>query len=87
MDLSEIMIPPLMSSTMNADTLAQLDEKKKSGSSNSQNTTGGNSSSSTTTKSTGSTKVLDTSESKAGRPEKTDGQKSEKTIQNKESMS
>ena len=78
MDLGEIMIPPLMSSTMNADTLRQLDEKKQGTSSNSQNTTEGSSSSG---------KTLNTDSKSAGRPEKEDGQKSEKTIQNKESMS
>ena len=78
MDLSEIMIPPLMSSTMNADTLKQLDEKKQGTSSNSQNTTEGSSSSG---------KPLTTDSKSAGRPEKEDGQKSEKTIQNKESVS
>jgi hypothetical protein len=74
LDLSELMVPPLMSSTMNADTLRQLDTKKQSGSSNSQNTT------------EDKAKVLKTDEKSAGRPEKDDSQKSEKTIANKESM-
>lgn len=69
--LSEIMIPPLMSSTLNGEDI--LGKKDSNGSSNSQNNSG--------TKKT-------TSEGKAaGRPEKADDQKSEKTIKNKESMS
>ena len=75
MDLAEIMIPPLMSSTMNAQTLQQLDEKKQAGKSNSQNNTEG----------TTAAPKLDAQG--AGRPEKAEGQKSEKTLQNKESMS
>ena len=67
MNLSELMIPPLMSSTMNMQDL-----KGKSGS----NSTSG------TQKSSGGS-----SSSGAGRPEKPDDQKSEKTIKNKESMS
>ena len=62
--LSEIMIPPLMSSTLNAeDVLGKKDQKNLN-------------------------KTLSNieGESRAGRPEKTDDQKSEKTIQNKESM-
>jgi hypothetical protein len=76
LNLSEIMIPPLMSSTMNAETLQTLDQRKQSGNSITQKST------------EDSKKALDpTKESKsAGRPEKADGQKSEKTIQNKESM-
>ena len=65
--LSEIMIPPLMSSTLNAEAI--LGNKDKSNPSNSQKSSGSNSSEG------------------AGRPEKDDTQKSEKTIQNKESMS
>ena len=67
MNLSELMIPPLMSSTMNMQDL-----KGNSGSG----------SSSGTQKSSGGS-----SSSGAGRPEKPDDQKSEKTIKNKESMS
>ena len=63
--LSEIMIPPLMSSTMSSEDL--LGNKNKSESTKTQNTSEGS--------------------SKGGRPEKDDTQKSEKTIQNKESMS
>ena len=57
--LSEIMIPPLMSSTMN---LADLKDKNGQGTS-------------------GSSQAKE-----AGRPEKADDEKSDKTIQNKESM-
>ena len=67
--LNEIMIPPLMSSTMSSeDILGKKDSEK---SSKSQNNSG--------------TKNAETKE--AGRPEKADDEKSEKTIQNKESMS
>lgn len=70
--LNEIMIPPLMSSTLNAEDMANLGNSKKSAQNNNQNNTGG----------------TETSETKsAGRPEKPDDQKSEKTIKNKESMS
>ena len=62
--LSEIMIPPLMSSTMSSEDI--LGKKDQSGNNNSQKTVDGTTS---------------------GRPEKPDDQKSEKTIQNKESMS
>ena len=61
--LSEIMIPPLMSSTLSGeDILGQ----KKTSTSTSASTTGDN---------------------KGGRPQKAEGEKSEKTIQNNESMS
>lgn len=66
--LSEVMIPPLMSSTMNMQDLK--------GNSNQTQTN------KTQTKSGGQS-----SEKSAGRPEKPDNQKSDKTIQNKESMS
>lgn len=71
--LSEVMIPPLMSSTMNLQDLKGNGEQGKnneSGNSKTQKPVEGA-----------------TSDKKAGRPEKEDGQKSEKTIQNKESMS
>lgn len=61
--LSEIMIPPLMSSTMSSEDI--LGKKQQSSNNNSQKSTEGTTS---------------------GRPEKSDDQKSEKTIQNKESM-
>jgi hypothetical protein len=63
--LSEIMIPPLMSSTLNAEDV--LGKKGQTTTSNSQKQIEG--------------------DSKTGRPEKADNEKSEKTIQNKESMS
>ena len=72
--LSEIMIPPLMSSTMNMQDLkgnSGEDPNKKT-----QNNTGGQ-----------KTKTPGAEEKPAGRPEKPDDQKSAKTIQNKESMS
>ncbi len=67
--LQEIMIPPLMSSTMSSEDV--LGKKEKSTTNKNQNTT---------TASTGT-------EKSSGRPEKPDDQKSDKTIQNKESMS
>lgn len=71
--LSEIMIPPLMSSTMNPEALLGA--------------TGKTDGTKTQTSQQSGNKPVDTSEKSAGRPEKADGQKSEKTIQNKESMS
>ena len=65
--LSEVMIPPLMSSTLNGEDI--LGKKDSSNSSNSQNNTD---------------KVSAETKS-AGRPEKPDDQKSEKTIANRES--
>ena len=62
--LSEIMIPPLMSSTLNSQDI--LGKTSSSGNSNSQNTSG--------------TKKNVTETKSAGRPEKADDQKSEKTI-------
>ena len=69
--LSEIMIPPLMSSTLSSEDI--LGKTNQDGQSKSQNKTGKQSS--------------NISEKSAGRPEKADSEKSEKTIQNKESMS
>ena len=63
--LSEIMIPPLMSSTMSSEDL--LGNKNKTQSNKNQNTS--------------------EEGSKGGRPEKDATQKSDKTLQNKESMS
>ena len=65
--LNEIMIPPLMSSTLNAQDV--LGKNKQSSSTGIQKEIEGNS-----------------SDSKSGRPEKPDNEKSEKTIQNKESL-
>ena len=61
--LSQLMIPPLMSSTMSGEDV--LGKNNQSKSTNSQSKTN----------------------ESAGRPEKADSEKSEKTIQNKESMS
>lgn len=71
--LTELMIPNLMSSTMNLADL--LGKTEQSGSSNNQKNTGSQ---------TGLEKIQ--SGGKAGRPEKSNDEKSEKTIQNKESM-
>ena len=71
--LSEIMIPPLMSSTMGSEDILGL---KGSSSNNKTRNNSGSSGS-------GTAKV---SNGEAGRPEKPDDQKSEKTIQNKEAM-
>lgn len=75
--LSEIMIPPLMSSTLNADSI--LGTNNQNGNSKNQKT------SEETKSTTSTTKTVKTSDG-AGRPEKADSEKSEKTIQNKESM-
>lgn len=80
LDLAEIMIPPMLSSTMNAETILDKGNQKKS--SNSQNKTDeGESSTVKVSKTTQQTEKGD-----AGRPEKPDSEKSEKTIANKESM-
>ena len=71
--LSEIMIPPLMSSTMGSEDILGL--KGSSANNKTQNNSGSSGS--------GTAKV---SNGEAGRPEKPDDQKSEKTIQNKEAM-
>jgi len=68
--LSEIMIPPLMSSTLNGEDI--LGTKKQSANNNTQKTSGSSSSG--------------TTEKGAGRPEKPDAEKSDKTIKNRESM-
>ena len=68
--LSEIMIPPLMSSTLNGEDI--LGNKNKPTDTKSQNSTGGK-----------ATPIKETKS--AGRPEKPDDQKSEKTLANKES--
>lgn len=61
LNLSEIMVPPLMSSTMSIEDLQNLGNSKKTNQNNSENST--------------------------GRPQKDESDLSEKTIQNKESMS
>ena len=70
------MIPPLMSSTLNADAI--LGKKDQQNNSKNQNSSEGN------TKVTSTQKV---STGEVGRPQKEEGQKSEKTIANQESMS
>lgn len=72
--LSDIMIPPMSSNTMSGKV-----ESQEINATTKKNT------SQTTTKKT--TKVVDSEESKGGRPELPDDQKSEKTIQNREGMS
>lgn len=69
--LHEIMIPPLMSSTMSSEQILAAKDQNKS--QKGQDKVG--------------KKKLEVEEKTAGRPEKPDDQKSEKTIQNKESMS
>ena len=65
LDLVNVFIPPMMSSTMNSDVLNRVNQQNKE-----NKTNGGNS-----------------SDSQGGRPEKSDDEKSEKTIQNEESQS
>lgn len=65
LDLVNVFIPPMMSSTMNSDVLNRVNQQNKENKAN-----GGNS-----------------SDSQGGRPEKSDDEKSEKTIQNEESQS
>ena len=65
LDLVNVFIPPMMSSTMNSDVLNRVNQQNKE-----NKTNGGNS-----------------SNSQGGRPEKSDDEKSEKTIQNEESQS
>lgn len=77
--LSEVMIPPLMSSVMSSEQV--LGNKAQNANTGSQKTVEGGGSKTTTTK------VVETDTKKAGRPEKAEGQKSEKTIQNEESKS
>ena len=71
--LSEIMIPPLMSSTMNMQDLKGNSQQPQNN--KSQSNTGGQA------------KAPGAESKTPGRPEKEDSQKSEKTIKNKESMS
>ena len=68
--LSEVMIPPIMSSTMKMEDLKGGGNSSQTQTSKTQIKTGGQ-----------------TSDKTAGRPEKPDSEKSEKTIQNEESMS
>lgn len=73
LDLVNVFIPPLMSSTMNSDIL----NRKNGGNATSGQGQGGN----------GQTAAPKISDAQVGRKEKEDSQKSEKTIQNRESMS
>ena len=68
LQLSEIMIPPLMSSTLSAEDLQNLGSKKQEDQNKNKTNIDG--------QSTGET----------GRPKKDEGELSDKTIQNKESM-
>ena len=70
--LSEIMIPPLMSSTLSSEDI--LGKKDQNGQSKTQNNSGKPSA------------AGQQSSGQAGRPEKADSEKSEKTIKNRESM-
>ena len=79
--LPEMMLPPLMSSTMSVEELLAITGKGNS--SNTQKTSEGNKNKGSS--SSGSKQP--NSSGQVGRPEKPDDQKSEKTIQNKESMS
>ena len=72
LDLSAIMIPPLMSSTMTSEDILGKKDSETSG--NSQSTQS-------------KVEVIQTEENKGGRPALPDDQKSDKTIQNIESMS
>ena len=78
--LAELMLPNLLSSTMNMADL--MGKTGQNGNANNQGKTGEQNNSGSNKKS-----AAGTGEKKAGRPEKADDQKSEKTIQNKESMS
>ena len=76
--LSEIMIPPMMSSTMSGEDLRAMKDERAQ-------TTGDKSDASAATQQQTAAKGGETKE--AGRPAKDEGELSEKTIQNKESMS
>lgn len=79
--LQEIMIPPLMSSTMSSANLGSSNKSNGNNSNNNQNSSGNKTTTQTTVR-----KTSVTEEKSAGRPETPDDQKSEKTIANKESM-
>ena len=74
LNLAEIMIPPLMSSTMSGEDLQAIKDTRAAGPSKPQNS-GDNASGGSTA-----------SGGQSGRPAKDDGELSEKTIKNKESM-
>ena len=71
--LSEIMIPPLLSSTMNGEDLQNLGSSNKDKQTNVQNKT--------------EEKITTTETKEVGRPAKSEDEKSDKTIANQESMS
>jgi hypothetical protein len=75
--LSEIMIPPLMSSTMSVEDLQNLDNGKQ----DNQKKNDGNTD---TAKKEGN--AVPKEKGETGRPKKDEGELSDKTIQNKESM-
>lgn len=83
LNLPVMMLPPLMSSTMSVEELLAI--TGKGGNSNTQKTTEGNKNN--VNSGSKQTKPSSASSGTIGRPEKPDDQKSEKTIQNKESMS
>ena len=72
--LSEIMIPPLLSSTMNGEDLRNLGNSNKDTQTNVQN------------KTEEKTVTVQTETKEAGRPAKSNDEKSDKTIANQESM-
>lgn len=72
LDLLHVFIPPIMSSTMSADLLNHNDDGKDNKNSN---------------QTSSKQKLVPSDNNEVGRKEKADNEKSEKTIQNKESMS
>ena len=72
LDLLHVFIPPVMSSTMSADLLNHNDDGKDNKNSN---------------QTSSKQKLAPSDNNEVGRKEKADNEKSEKTIQNKESMS
>ncbi len=72
LDLLHVFIPPVMSSTMSADLLNHNDDEKDNKNSN---------------QTSSKQKLAPSDNNEVGRKEKADNEKSEKTIQNKESMS
>ena len=72
LDLLHVFIPPVMSSTMSADLLNHNDDGKNNKNSN---------------QTSSKQKLAPSDNNEVGRKEKADNEKSEKTIQNKESMS
>ena len=72
LDLLHVFIPPVMSSTMSADLLNHNDDGKDNKNSN---------------QTSSKQKLVPSDNNEVGRKEKADNEKSEKTIQNKESMS